>query len=341
MCTFTLFVLLSWFVLSKTDIVSISVARTKADIDNTTYTVEGQLTSTPGVFEDLYASENGYGFTIQDATAGIHVYIEEANFYNGDISKYDIGRSVTITGTIDSNTGPLDNKNEGGVLRINPRDLNDIIIGDIVSDDNLIQPRVITPDEVQNYQGELVQIRNVNIPHLIVDSEYGTDWKAVDCDGRDTSIWVYYLWNDNGNEDLVVGQEYTITGIAAVFFKLEKSHVTEEEYEIWPRNDNDWKVDEYPIFCDTVSINVARTKADIDSTIYTIEGQLTSPPGVFEDLYGSENGYGFTIQDSTAGIHVYIEESFYNGDLSNYVIGRSVIFIHIGRSVKITGTIDS
>eukprot|EP01083_Nonionella_stella_P024486 67569_1 len=197
----------------------------------------------------------------------------------------------------------------------------------MVSVNDLIQPRVITPDEVQNYQGELVQIRNVNIPHLIVDSEYGTDWKAVDCDGRDTSIWVYYLWNDNGNEDLVVGQEYTITGIAAVFFKLEKSHVTEEEYEIWPRNDNDWIVD--PIFCDTVSINVARTKADIDSTIYTVEGQLTSTPGAFQDLYASENGYGFTIQDSTAGIHVYIEESFYK---SNYVIGRSV---------KITGTIDS
>eukprot|EP01083_Nonionella_stella_P251501 867670_1 len=167
MCTFTLFVLLSWFVLSKTDIVSITVARTKADIDNTTYTVEGQLTSTPGVFEDLYGSENGYGFTIQDSTAGIHVYIEES-FYKSNyvigrsVIFIHIGRSVKITGTIDSNTGPLDNKDEGGVLRINPRDLNDIIIGDMVSVNDLIQPRIITPDDVSNYQGELVQIIKVN-----------------------------------------------------------------------------------------------------------------------------------------------------------------------------------
>eukprot|EP01084_Bolivina_argentea_P311962 540052_1 len=79
---------------------------------------------------------------------------------------------------------------------INPRDLNDIIIGDIVSDNDLIKPRVITPDEVRNYQGELVQIRNVNIQHLIVDSEYCTDRKYVDCYGINTYISLYYLYND-------------------------------------------------------------------------------------------------------------------------------------------------
>eukprot|EP01084_Bolivina_argentea_P053626 98442_1 len=233
--------LVSWFVLSKTDTISIKVARSHVDVSNTTrYTVKGQLTSTPGQFKDLYSSQNGYCFTIQDETGGMHVYIEEESFYNGDTSKFVIGREVTVTGIVDSNTGPLD-KQEGGTVRINPTDLNDIVIGDIISKSKQITPRFIDPDQVKDYQGELVVVRDVNVSHLIVASKYGTDWRVVDSEGKATSIWVYYQWSDNGNKNLVIGQEYEyIKGIAGVFVKFEASHEFEEFWEIWPRTDDDW-----------------------------------------------------------------------------------------------------
>eukprot|EP01083_Nonionella_stella_P032821 89830_1 len=227
-------------IISHGQTITISAARALADQDTTDYTVQGTVTSTPGAFRDLYNSENGYGFFIQDGTGGILVYVELNAFYEGTdlLDDLVLGREVTVTGPIDTNTGPVDVE-EGGTVRIKPVSDGDIVLGDA---GDAIEPETIELDEIKAHQGKLVRIEDVNITHLLIRNQWGADYRAFDVndDEKTTSIYLYPFWNQT-NSFPVVGQEYEyIDGIAAVFLKRNKSHVLEEEWELWPRSEGDF-----------------------------------------------------------------------------------------------------
>eukprot|EP01083_Nonionella_stella_P004352 12578_1 len=226
-------------ILSQSETITIKASRALANVNNDTVTVEGQITALPGAFQDYGNKDNGVGFSIQDATSGILVYVEEDSFYEGTTLLDDLvlGTTVTVSGTIDTSEGPtIGNDNGGGHVRIKPSAAGDIVVG---ATGDEVEPRVINPDQVEDYQGELVQIQDVNISSVIKISKYGADYMAEDEDGLFTSIYVYYLWGNRSNEYPILGQQYEyITGVASVFYHKSDN---ENEWEIWPRDEDDFK----------------------------------------------------------------------------------------------------
>eukprot|EP01083_Nonionella_stella_P076728 209242_1 len=211
-----------------------------AHTDNSTRKVTGQLTSLPANFKDKSGWDNAHGFSIQDATGGLIVYVPDQDFYDADPTKFadlEIGRWVTVWGYINTNK-PAEVVDEGGLVRIYPKDFGSITLGDLGDE---VIPKEIGVDEVGDYQGHLVQITNVNISHELHVGEWGKDFRAEDKDGKGTSIWFYPSWADSYPE---VGTQYEyIIGFASVYLNCSDSHILEDVWEIWPRSEMDWKED--------------------------------------------------------------------------------------------------
>eukprot|EP00483_Globobulimina_turgida_P000725 UN00725 len=224
---FALTSFLSLLTLSNSETIEQARALTDEDISAT---VTGQLTSRPGVFADYKNGQNGAGFYIQDDTGGMLVYVFNASFYDSaHETGLVLGRFVTVTGTVDTN--------RAGVIRINPTTLSDI---EINGEGIVIDPTVITPTQISDYQGQFVRIENLNVSHLLKSvSIYGSDYRAHNSDDEGFSIYLYPIFIDTYQLP-IVGQQYEyVQGIAAVFANFE--HPLESEWELWPRSDADLK----------------------------------------------------------------------------------------------------
>eukprot|EP00483_Globobulimina_turgida_P011858 UN11880 len=120
---------------------------------------------------------------------------------------------------------------------------------------DVVTPIVITPPQIEDYQGRFVRIRNINVSHLMkAVSVFGSDYRGHNADDEAFSIYLYPIFI--AMYDLpIIGQQYEyVQGIAAVFANYE--HPLESEWELWPRSDADLKT------CDEcVNSSVAITSA--------------------------------------------------------------------------------
>ena len=209
-----------------------------ADGDAANKTVSGQITVLPNDSSvDAFLSDSGYGFAIQDETGGIWVFVDDLDFFDDDdkLDQMVYGRWVTVTGTINTANGATE-RDLGGMVRITPSSFSDCILGELGEP---VEPKEISPFEVEDTQGELVKITNVTVTELLIYHElYGSDYLAVHKEsGESTSIWYY----PRHTEFVEVNKSYQyIIGFASVFIKINASHILEEEWEIWPRCSSDW-----------------------------------------------------------------------------------------------------
>ncbi|KGG80951.1 hypothetical protein Y919_03335 [Caloranaerobacter azorensis H53214] len=169
---------------------AITIAEARGKDKKAEVTVQGIIT---------YAEKNTLIY-IQDDTAGIKVDtygtgVDLSNFKEGDI--------VLVTGLIDSY------KDE---LKISVKSEKNIVL--ISSGNDLPEPKVITLNQVADYQGQLVKIKMARLTDVTSDpySFYITD-------STGTELKLYYSKAKNfNNENYKVGEYYDIIGIAATYY---------------------------------------------------------------------------------------------------------------------------
>ncbi|WP_224753286.1 DUF6359 domain-containing protein [Paenibacillus terricola] len=137
---------------------TISIADARAKADNSVVTVEGVITSEPGVF-------GGQGFYLQDSTAGIYVFQNAAGYHVGDKIKISAIKTVYNTEVELSDPVALEKTGTGSVPAVRPVTF--------LSEDN---------------QGQLVRLDNVIIQNYITGTPAGSfEFDAVN-DSTSTHI---------------------------------------------------------------------------------------------------------------------------------------------------------
>ncbi|KAB8137679.1 hypothetical protein F9U64_08345 [Gracilibacillus oryzae] len=128
-----------------TDLGEVTISEARNAEIGAQVTVEGIVTSTPGIF-------GGNGFYIQDKKAGIYVFGDD-NVSPGD--------KVKITAKVGEYNGELQ--------------LSSISNLEVVGQDNLPKPKNVNPGTLgDKHQGRLVQMKNVTISELTEVNDYGT-----------------------------------------------------------------------------------------------------------------------------------------------------------------------
>ncbi|MCJ8014029.1 DUF6359 domain-containing protein [Paenibacillus sp. KQZ6P-2] len=172
------------------DLTTIASARTAAD--NTYVTVQGVITSEPGVF-------GGNGFYLQDGTAGIYVY-------PGKPTGYHVGDKIKITAqkTIYNSEVEL---------------TNDVQVAKLDDQANIPAPVAIVQDSVNDSnQGQLISLKNVTVRNyatvtgsLEFDLVNGSTTNHVRVDSR-TGVNADIL-----KQSFPEGTAVDITGISSIF----------------------------------------------------------------------------------------------------------------------------
>jgi DNA/RNA endonuclease YhcR with UshA esterase domain len=116
---------------------TISIADARHTADNTLVTVEGVITSEPGVF-------GGQGFYLQDDTAGIYVYQTTAGFHAGDKISISAKKTTYSTEVELSNPVALD--------KIGTANVPQAIVQPALNDDNQGQRVKLENVTIQNYK---------------------------------------------------------------------------------------------------------------------------------------------------------------------------------------------
>lgn len=177
----------SYTIKEEQDIITIAEARNEDE--GTEVTVQGIVT---------YAEKNTLIY-IQDETAGIKIDtygtgVDLSNFKEGDI--------VLVTGLIDSYKGELE---------ISVESEENIVL--VSSGNDLPEPKVITLDQVVDYQGQLIKVKMAKLTDVTSDS-----YSFYIIDSTGTELKLYYSKAKNfNNENYKVGEYYDIIGIAAMY----------------------------------------------------------------------------------------------------------------------------
>lgn len=169
----------------------ISIEDARAYPVNTTVTVEGTITSTPGAW-------GGQGFYLQDATAGIYIF--------PDNSGYVPGQRVEVTGVVTLYNGELE--------------LTDVEI-EQVGTDSLPEPQVVSSLDESN-QGQVVKFERVIISDIEEVNQYGT--LELYAEDEDTGIRTLVridnrtgVTYDSFTAQYSEGDKLELTGISSIF----------------------------------------------------------------------------------------------------------------------------
>lgn len=206
------------------DLISIGDARNVDDGD--LVTVEGVITTTPGIW-------GGDGFYLQDETAGIYVFPSSDDF--------EQGQKVELTAKKTTFNGEIE-------------------LEDIVEVTDLGEGEIPDPKEVEavddSNQGQLLKLKNVDVQNIDDPDSYGTfEFDAVNGD-ETTRVRVDNRSGfdyDAFTEQYEEGDELTITGVGSTF---------DGTYLLKPRSDDDLEKSE----SDTVTsiADIMDTIAELD-----------------------------------------------------------------------------
>ncbi|WP_243711737.1 endonuclease [Paenibacillus sp. BK033] len=182
-----------------------TIAESRAAAVGATVTVEGVVTTEPGIF-------GGQTFYLQDETGGIYVYQNAAGYHQGDV--------VKVTATT--------------ALYNTELELGDIVAIEKTGTAALPAPSAVNAADGSN-QGQLLQLRDVAIANIVSATPSGSfEFDAVSDNGTVNHIRV------DGRTGLTqssfpyaVGQKVTITGVSAIFKDL---------YQLKPRSLADFTV---------------------------------------------------------------------------------------------------
>ncbi|NIK69524.1 chitinase N-terminal domain-containing protein [Paenibacillus sp. BK720] len=182
-----------------------TIAESRAANVGATVTVEGVVTTEPGIF-------GGQTFYLQDETGGIYVYQNAAGYHQGDV--------VKVTATTALYNAELE--------------LGDIVAIEKTGTAALPAPSAVNAADGSN-QGQLLQLRDVAIANIVSATPSGSfEFDAVSDNGTVNHIRV------DGRTGLTqssfpyaVGQRVTITGVSAIFKDL---------YQLKPRSLADFTV---------------------------------------------------------------------------------------------------
>ncbi len=183
----------------------ITIAESRAKTVGATVTVEGVVTTEPGIF-------GGQAFYLQDQTGVIYVYQNAAGYHAGDV--------VKVTATT--------------ALYNTELELGDIVAIEKTGTAALPAPSPATAVDSSN-QGQLLQLKDVTIANIISATPSGSfEFDAVGDNGTVNHIRV------DGRTGLTqssfpytVGQKVTITGVSAIFKDL---------YQLKPRSLADFTI---------------------------------------------------------------------------------------------------
>ncbi|WP_427182096.1 DUF5689 domain-containing protein [Paenibacillus sp. TC-CSREp1] len=180
--------------------ITVAEARTKAV--GTTVTVEGVVTSKPGLF-------GGQAFYLQDDTAGIYVFQNTSGFTVGDKVK------VTAPTTIYNSEF----------------ELTDVVAIEKTGTAPVPAPALVTTISDAN-QGQLVQLKNVTVQNIISATPAGSfEFDAVAEEGTSTHVRVDTRTGVSETSfPYAAGDKLDITGIAAIF---------KDVYQLKPRSLDD------------------------------------------------------------------------------------------------------
>ncbi len=180
--------------------ITVAEARTKAV--GTTVTVEGVVTSKPGLF-------GGQAFYLQDDTAGIYVFQNTSGFNVGDKVK------VTAPTTVYNSEF----------------ELTDVVAIEKTGTAPVPAPALVTMINDAN-QGQLVQLKNVTVQNIISATPAGSfEFDAVAEDGTSTHVRVDTRTGVSETSfPYAAGDKLDITGIAAIF---------KDVYQLKPRSLDD------------------------------------------------------------------------------------------------------
>ncbi|WP_234414299.1 DUF6359 domain-containing protein [Paenibacillus sp. CAA11] len=170
---------------------AVPVAEARGAADGTVVTVEGVVTSEPGLF-------GGQGFYLQDDTAGIYVYPQAADFHAGD--RVTVSASKTVY--------------NGEVELENPVWIEKKGIATVP------EPKVQTELNETN-QGQLVQLQNVTIRSYKTASPAGSfEFDVVSQDGSSVHVRIdgrTGISYDAFRSDFPEGTAVNIAGISSIF----------------------------------------------------------------------------------------------------------------------------
>ena len=168
----------------------VSIADARDVSDGKMVTVEGVITTTPGIW-------GGDGFYLQDDTGGIYVFPSDGDF--------QLGQRVELSAKVTTFNGE---KELEDIIQVTDKGEGDI-------------PEAVTVETVDDSnQGQLVKLENIEVQHIGDPDSYGTfEFDAVDGDTT-TRIRVDNRSGfdyDAFTEKYAEGDHLDVTGIASVF----------------------------------------------------------------------------------------------------------------------------
>jgi DNA/RNA endonuclease YhcR with UshA esterase domain len=168
----------------------ISIARARQAVDGELVTVDGVITTKPGIW-------GGQGFYLQDDSGGIYVFPSEGDFHKG--------QKVKISAVKTTYNGETE--------------LGNIVKATDEGDGTLPEAKTVQTVNDSN-QGQLLKLENVEVQNIGEPDQYGTfEFDAVHGDTKtrvrvdNRSGFDYDAFNEKYKE----GDELDITGIGSVF----------------------------------------------------------------------------------------------------------------------------
>lgn len=254
----------------------ITIAESRAKSVGSKVTVEGVVTTEPGIF-------GGQAFYLQDQTGGIYVYQNAAGYHQGDVVKITAATALYNT----------------------ELELADIVAIEKTGTAALPSPSPVNAVDSTN-QGQLLQLKDVTIANIVSATPSGSfEFDAVSGNGTINHIRV------DGRTGLTqssfpytAGQKVTITGVSAVFKDL---------YQLKPRSLADFTVaqpaDNVPPTAEA-SLSVSPNaegwfNRDVEVTVNAEDNS----PGEINRFYALNNGsysdYSAPVAVTTEGNHTF------------------------------------
>lgn len=168
---------------------AISIGAARAAATGSLVTVEGTVTTEPGIF-------GGQAFYLQDETGGVYVYQSQSGFHAGDTVKVTASTALYNT----------------------ELELADVVQIEKTGTAELPQPVAATTVNDAN-QGQLLKLDSVTVTRIISATPSGSfEFDAVAADGTSNHVRVDVRTGITQDSfPYTEGQELTITGAAAIF----------------------------------------------------------------------------------------------------------------------------
>lgn len=168
---------------------AVSISEARAQTAGTLVTVEGVVTTEPGIF-------GGQAFYLQDETGGLYVYQSQSGFHAGDTVKVTAATALYNT--------ELELTEVVKIEKTGSAALPEPVTASAVSDSN---------------QGQLIRLNNVEVTNIITAAPSGSfEFDAIAGDGTSNHIRVDVRTGITQDSfPYTEGQKLNITGVAAIF----------------------------------------------------------------------------------------------------------------------------